>query len=228
MEPYPHDVRCGCRICPDCTFQRPCDFCFGNCVVCKGFIHPGPQEIVGSLWIPQGKDEIKRYQDFCATLSVSCAGGLDQIPTQVEVNHGRAVLQNIHLHARTGDIEGMVHEVLDEFVDVNTPDAVRGFAPLHHSAMMGQCDITRFLILQGASVNASVKGLATSAEPLTRTPEMAQITPLALAFSNRHMSVAKVLLQNNAVVDSESVGDLLVAAVENAQPEILILLLDRL
>jgi hypothetical protein len=32
--PYPYDKRCGCVICPDCSLNRPCSTCPGDCVVC--------------------------------------------------------------------------------------------------------------------------------------------------------------------------------------------------
>ena len=32
--PYPYDKRCGCVICPDCSLNRPCTTCPGDCVVC--------------------------------------------------------------------------------------------------------------------------------------------------------------------------------------------------
>ena len=30
----PFDKRCGCVICCDCSYNKPCDLCDGNCVVC--------------------------------------------------------------------------------------------------------------------------------------------------------------------------------------------------
>ena len=35
-QPYPHDSRCGCAFCPDCSPKKSCDLCNGNCVVCLG------------------------------------------------------------------------------------------------------------------------------------------------------------------------------------------------
>ena len=52
QDPYPHDSRCGCPICPDCRYQQPCgglgysgSSCDGSCVVCTGLVPPGPLEI---------------------------------------------------------------------------------------------------------------------------------------------------------------------------------------
>ena len=45
MEPYPHDVRCGCPICPDCRKGVPCELCHGDCLVCRGLVPPGPTEL---------------------------------------------------------------------------------------------------------------------------------------------------------------------------------------
>jgi len=59
-EPYPHDDRCGCPICPDCRPGAPCggavvlagggvstgdSGCDGTCVVCLGLVPPGPSEL---------------------------------------------------------------------------------------------------------------------------------------------------------------------------------------
>ena len=59
-EPYPHDSRCGCPICPDCRPGVPCGGatvtasggvrtgdagCDGSCVVCLGLVPPGPAEL---------------------------------------------------------------------------------------------------------------------------------------------------------------------------------------
>ena len=57
-DPYPHDARCSCPICPDCRPRRPCAQCDGNCCVCRGLIRPGPMqpEDIPS-WTPQ-VDEI--------------------------------------------------------------------------------------------------------------------------------------------------------------------------
>ena len=51
-DPYPHDMRCGCPICPDCSFGNPCggrgssSGCDGSCVVCLGMVAPGPRNMV--------------------------------------------------------------------------------------------------------------------------------------------------------------------------------------
>ena len=44
-DPYPHDRRCGCPICPDCFPGRPCEQCDGSCVVCRGLVPPGSLEL---------------------------------------------------------------------------------------------------------------------------------------------------------------------------------------
>ena len=38
---YPVDTRCGCGICSDCRPGKPCKFCSGSCVVCKGYVKHG-------------------------------------------------------------------------------------------------------------------------------------------------------------------------------------------
>ena len=39
---YPLDTRCGCVICPECRFGKPCSNCEGSCCVCVGLVPPGP------------------------------------------------------------------------------------------------------------------------------------------------------------------------------------------
>ena len=46
QEPYPHDSRCSCPICPDCRPRQPCPQCDGNCVVCQGAVPHGPTSLV--------------------------------------------------------------------------------------------------------------------------------------------------------------------------------------
>jgi hypothetical protein len=44
-EPYPHDSRCGCTICPECRQGDPCPMCDGSCVVCRGYLEHAPSEL---------------------------------------------------------------------------------------------------------------------------------------------------------------------------------------
>ena len=44
-EPYPHDTRCGCTICPECRQGDPCPMCDGTCVVCRGYLEHAPTEL---------------------------------------------------------------------------------------------------------------------------------------------------------------------------------------
>eukprot|EP00930_Biecheleria_cincta_P011809 TRINITY_DN11490_c0_g1_i1.p1 TRINITY_DN11490_c0_g1~~TRINITY_DN11490_c0_g1_i1.p1 ORF type:complete len:1512 (+),score=263.29 TRINITY_DN11490_c0_g1_i1:19-4554(+) len=46
VDPYPHDTRCGCPICPDCRPNRPCPGCDGSCVVCTGRVKPGSLQLL--------------------------------------------------------------------------------------------------------------------------------------------------------------------------------------
>jgi hypothetical protein len=51
LEPYPHDQRCGCHICPECLPGQPCGTCEGTCCVCLGRVRPGPTDL-GTNWTP--------------------------------------------------------------------------------------------------------------------------------------------------------------------------------
>mmetsp|Transcript_53774 Transcript_53774/g.117340 ORF Transcript_53774/g.117340 Transcript_53774/m.117340 type:complete len:794 (+) Transcript_53774:191-2572(+) len=44
-DPYPHDTRCSCPICPDCRPNKACNNCPGDCVVCRGIVRPGWEEL---------------------------------------------------------------------------------------------------------------------------------------------------------------------------------------
>jgi hypothetical protein len=53
LEPFPHDSRCGCPICPDCRRGAPCENCDGDCVVCEGDIEPSPLAVAAPPgWAP--------------------------------------------------------------------------------------------------------------------------------------------------------------------------------
>ena len=43
--PYPHDTRCGCIICFDCKKGSSCAQCDGNCLVCRGIVSRGPEDL---------------------------------------------------------------------------------------------------------------------------------------------------------------------------------------
>jgi len=45
----PYDTRCGCVICSDCRFNRPCEGCPGDCCVCRGYVNPSPNECTSTL-----------------------------------------------------------------------------------------------------------------------------------------------------------------------------------
>ena len=52
--PYPHDKRCGCCICPDCRVGIACELCDGDCVVCLGKVTHGPSDLTDLIkWNPQ-------------------------------------------------------------------------------------------------------------------------------------------------------------------------------
>ena len=66
--PYPHDIRCGCPFCPDCSFGDPCTQCSGDgggqgtCVVCLGFVSPGPRDFSKVKdWVAQTDEQKARY-----------------------------------------------------------------------------------------------------------------------------------------------------------------------
>ena len=68
MLPVPHDRRCGCVICSHCRCgsdgrPRPCSQCDGQCVVCKGLVAPGPNELP-----PEAVRAVLRRQRPCLVM----------------------------------------------------------------------------------------------------------------------------------------------------------------
>jgi hypothetical protein len=72
LEPYPHDKRCGCQVCPFCRPGSPCEQCPGSCPVCKNEVAPGPSELVS------GADAAKALAPAkLATFVCVAEGGLE-------------------------------------------------------------------------------------------------------------------------------------------------------
>ena len=64
-EPYPHDKRCGCTICPECRQGDPCPMCDGTCVVCKGYLEPAPAELSElPEWIKKNSKNVANAGSF--------------------------------------------------------------------------------------------------------------------------------------------------------------------
>ena len=42
----PRDNRCGCSFCTECKLGQKCKQCSGDCLVCMGFVKPGPTSIL--------------------------------------------------------------------------------------------------------------------------------------------------------------------------------------
>uniref|UniRef100_A0A7S2MNC6 Uncharacterized protein n=1 Tax=Octactis speculum TaxID=3111310 RepID=A0A7S2MNC6_9STRA len=72
LDPYPHDTRCGCPICPLCSPGVPCDQCNGGCVVCIGVVLPGPRELQDNQNL--GCDPKRRLEMLDIAISKTFAG----------------------------------------------------------------------------------------------------------------------------------------------------------
>jgi len=83
LYPVPHDKRCGCVFCPDCTPGHPCSTCDGNCDVCIGLIKPGPRELynptMGSTWLVNP-------EKFKSKLIIDAEGNMEFIYSETK-NH---------------------------------------------------------------------------------------------------------------------------------------------
>ena len=63
--PFPHDRRCGCRLCTECRHNAPCAQCDGGCVICRGLVPHAPSSLAGVRdWWPEGRARNAGWNDF--------------------------------------------------------------------------------------------------------------------------------------------------------------------
>jgi Ankyrin repeats (3 copies) len=91
--------------------------------------------------------------------------------------------------AKVGQV-GIIKIMLSHGVVVDFRDSDNHTA-LHRSCQGGYLEAARFLLENGADVNARCQGPSDTA------------TPLTLAMNNGHLEVAEFLLVNNALVDTQ-------------------------
>ena len=162
-KPVPFDRRCGCVICPDCCFNQPCDTCPGNCVVCLGYMNPGPRDLDSkfSVQVPGGFFEHRPGMAQLLLLQESCYQG--DVPSCLQIlNHrfeaGSSVDVNaldpdgrscIHLAVLGGnrDCVALMLELCPE-IDVNLAD-FEGWSPFMAACKDGNLDIAKIVALTG-------------------------------------------------------------------------------
>ena len=173
MNPFPHDWRCGCAICPDCSPGQGsrrdgnCG-CDGNCSVCRGYVRASPREL-GLPWEPQ-------------------------TPQMVSEAHQMTPAQCLFDSCQAGDLEDAL-EVLAlaeaesveiDFGATDYRDGLREQTYLGHAIVAGNLDLIRWLIGKGCNVSQQgrLRGLAAF--------------PVHLAASKQRVDILRVLEEAGA------------------------------
>lgn len=142
LDPYPYDKRCGCQVCNECRPGHPCGTCSGNCVVCSGWLNPGPVEIGNSTkWIPQTTAMEKRSRD--------AAGDVERNPEREQIEE-----QFIEACWR-GDEDSVSAALTAGVVNVNRAQSMErddGMKALHVAAAIGHEALARRLVRAGSSI----------------------------------------------------------------------------
>ena len=146
LEPVPLDSRCGCVLCPDCRPGSPCGTCYGNCVVCKDIVQPGPRELVGSSWVAQSEEQRARY-----LVGGDRGRGSDHGHGVVAGMNPIAGLEPIHIAARDGNLDGVV-AALSAGAGVDMTDHVEGRSALHYACAAGHINIVHYLVERGTMI----------------------------------------------------------------------------
>jgi len=171
LKPYPHDVRCGCVICPDCRpFRKPCGSCGGDCAVCLGYINPGPADLEVE-WIPLPPAKVKDLQNETA------ADFRDEV----------SPLVRLCMYCRNDNLAGVLNLVQDCAlqIDINERDHI-GRVPLHYAVDSNSVEIVRTLVIQfHANVNIQ---------------ERYGRSPLHLAAENGNIQIVAILLEEPSVI----------------------------
>jgi ankyrin repeat protein len=117
--------------------------------------------------------------------------------------------------AAAGKFDVVAHQIFKNPEIINTYSG-DGFTPLGLAAYFGNEEIARYLVLKGADVNLlSSNGY--------------YISPLQSAIAGNFTAIAKMLLENNALVNSAQKAGItpLHVAAEHGNIEIIILLLEK-
>ena len=195
-KPVPFDRRCGCVICPDCLFNQPCESCPGNCVVCLGFLNPGPRDLdvdykvqmPGGYFDQHAKDQliVLLQESFLYGDIESCLRWLErrrQEGNVLDINsknpEGRSCL---HLAVMGGhyDCVSLLLEQCPE-VDVNLGEN-DGYSPFLIACKDGFLDLVKLIAATGrVDVNHATENGYTS---------------LFVTCCNGHADVVQFLLQH--------------------------------
>jgi ankyrin repeat protein len=209
LRPYPHDMRCGCPICPECRLGSPCPTCYGNCAVCSGIVHPGPAEMSDvDGWVAQTPELIQL-----------AAAGNYQRGRHDEYVHGGMPL---HVASSRGDVAGITRELVERRVDVNILDGnertalswacerrqwevarllvevygadvnIGRSSPLYWACWAGHLDITLLLIGHQAEIDRDMRGIPVRDDDYH---DVRQSTALHAACAQGHIDIVRLLVE---------------------------------
>ena len=123
VRPVPCDIRCGCIICPDCDFQKPCDSCSGYCAVCTGDLPPSIKELG-------------------APYDVSVKIGMDDLPSR----YRRAVRGN-NIDRLKSILEEAKRELSEiDFIRLLHHKSKRGISALHDASRFNCVEAVNVLL----------------------------------------------------------------------------------
>ena len=190
--PVPYDKRCGCVICPDCLHGQPCDTCPGNCVVCLGYMSPGPREILSDYKLEGpgncfGLDEpLPLLQEACRHGDTATSREILQRrhETLFDINHadedGQTVLYYV-CDAGHIDCASLLLEYCPD-VDVNRANRY-GYTPLIVACKDGFASLAAVLLSTGRA--------------LANLRSANGYTALYVACCNGHLEAVQLLLTHN-------------------------------
>ena len=193
----PYDTRCGCVICSDCRYGKSCEYCPGDCCVCKGYVNPSPNEAIDT------NDEEKKWKANGPALSSGsssgmslwdcCRHGNDDALRQL-LESGAVTVEDAN--RRDGEGRTALYLAVDanhiecirlllplNGIDVNIADR-DGWTPLYIACSGGHTDIVRLLLSNGNGIDVNIANRD-------------GYTPLYTACSGGHTDIVRLLLFHN-------------------------------
>lgn len=195
--PVPYDKRCGCVICPDCLHGQPCETCPGNCVVCLGYMSPGPREILADgAYKLQGPGDFFGLDEPLPLLQEACRHGDTATSREIlqrrqtatappfDINHADDDGQTVLYYAcDAGHIE-CASLLLEYCPDVDVNRANRyGYSPLIVACKDGFAALAKVLLSTGRA--------------LANLQSSNGYTALYVACCNGHVEAVQLLLAHD-------------------------------
>jgi len=223
---FPVDRRCGCAICPNCKPNRPCETCRGRCVVCRGIIAPGPQQLI----LPESREirsarsswsEQERARATALLFEAAKAGRVREVQeclangADVNVSKGRDVETPLCWASYNGHTAVVELLLARRDIDVNKADS-GGITPLNEASFNGHTTVVELLLARGdIDVNkANTNGWT----PLLNTIQEGHTEVVELLLAHRDIDVNKATTKGSTP---------LYMASQEGHPEVVELLLAR-